>query len=182
MSRRLALVLFLARLIRKPLPIFTKSRLPVITANRLPPICSYIVFAIIFRCSLGVMFGRCGHRPNAQNTVFSAMCVSFQPHFHALYVVLARYDCRMGVNGGKPTALIVLYPPFEGINSPRFGIVKDAVQFRDRLVEFDYQRLIGCAHCLPSFPSFAVSHFSLAVRHSSNVGLTQENSSPSVWR
>lgn len=80
MSRRLALVLFLARLIRKPLPIFTKSRLPVITANRLPPICSYIVFAIIFRCSLGVMFGRCGHRPNAQNTVFSAMGVFLSSH------------------------------------------------------------------------------------------------------
>jgi len=34
MSRRLALVLFLARLIRKPLPISMKSRLPVMAVKR----------------------------------------------------------------------------------------------------------------------------------------------------
>ena len=31
------------------------------------------------------------------------------------------------------TALVVVYPPFKGINSPRFGIVKDTVQYRDGL-------------------------------------------------
>lgn len=43
-----ALVLFLARLMRKPLPMSMKSLLPVMVAKRLPPICSKIVFAIIF--------------------------------------------------------------------------------------------------------------------------------------
>ena len=41
-------VLFLARLIRKPLPISMKSRLPVMAVKRLPPICCNIVCAIIF--------------------------------------------------------------------------------------------------------------------------------------
>ena len=66
----------------------------------------------------------------------------------ATHIVLARYDCRMAVNGGKPTALIVLYPSFKRIHS-RFGIVKDAVQFRDRFAELYYQRLVACCvHCL----------------------------------
>ena len=38
---------FLARLIRKPLPISMKSRLPVMAVKRLPPICCNIVCAII---------------------------------------------------------------------------------------------------------------------------------------
>ena len=79
-------------------------------------------------------------------------CISFQPLFQTLHIVLARYDCRVGVNGSKPTALVVLYPSFEGFHSPRFGIVKDAVQFRDWLAELDYQRLVACfVHRLSSF-------------------------------
>lgn len=94
----------------------------------------------------------------------------------------AYFDCRMAVGGGETCAFVIIYPPFEGVRSPRLGIVKDTVQCRDRFAEFDYQRLIGRVHRLPSFPCFAFSHLFLAVRHSSNVGLTQVNSSPSVWR
>ena len=49
-------LLFLARLMRSPLPISTKSLLPVMTAKRLPPICSNIVRAIVFivLCFLGL--------------------------------------------------------------------------------------------------------------------------------
>ncbi len=32
--------------------------------------------------------------------------IPFQPFFHTFHVVLARYDCRMDVNSGKPTALV----------------------------------------------------------------------------
>ncbi len=61
--------------------------------------------------------------------------------------------------------------------------VKDTVQCRDRFAELDYQRLIGRVHSLSSFPFFAFSHLSRAARHSSNVGLTQENNSLSMgWR
>ena len=42
---------------------------------------------------------------------------------------------------------------FEGVRSPRLGIVKDTVQCRDRFAEFDYQRLIGRVHRLPPFPA-----------------------------
>lgn len=64
-----------------------------------------------------------------------------------------------------------------------FGHVKDTVQCRDRFAELDYQRLIGRVHSLSSFPFFAFSHLSRAARHSSNVGLTQENNSLSMgWR
>ena len=183
MSRRLALVLFLARLMRKPLPMSMKSLLPVMAAKRLPPICSKIVFAIIFvvfRCYVVAV------RTPPQCSKFCFLgygCASFQPLSQTLHVVLARYDCRMAVNGGETAAFIAVYPPLQGINSPRFRIVKDAVQCLDRLAESDDQCLVAChVHRLPSFPSFAVSHLSRAVRHSSNVGLTQENNSPSVWR
>ncbi len=109
-------------------------------------------------------------------------CLPLQPLLHTLHIVLARDDCRMAVGGGETCAFVIIYPPFEGVRSPRLGIVKDTVQCRDRFAEFDYQRLIGRVHRLPSFPCFAFSHLFLAVRHSSNVGLTQVNSSPSVWR
>ena len=183
MSRRFALVLFLARLMRKPLPMSMKSLLPVMAAKRLPPICSIIVFAIIFvvfKC-YGVAVRTPPHR--SKFCFLSYGCASFQPLSQTLHVVLARYDCRMAVNGGETAAFIAVYPPLQGINSPRFRIVKDAVQCLDRLAESDDQCLVAChVHRLPSFPSFAVSHLSRAVRHSSNVGLTQENNSPSVWR
>ena len=75
------------------------------------------------------------------------------------------------------------HPTLEGVRSPRSGIVKDTVQCRDRFAELDYQRLIGRVHSLSSFPFFAFSHLSRAARHSSNVGLTQENNSLSMgWR
>jgi hypothetical protein len=35
-----------------------------------------------------------------------------KPRQHALHIVLACDDCRMAVNGGKPAALVVVYPPF----------------------------------------------------------------------
>ena len=110
--------------------------------------------------------------------------VPFQPRFQTLHVVLACDYSRMAVNGGKPASLVVVYPPFQSVRSPRFRIVEDAVQCRDRLAEPDYQRLVDCCvHRLSSLLSFAVSHLSRAVRHSSNVGLTQENNSPSAgWR
>lgn len=38
--------------------------------------------------------------------------VSFQPFHQALHIVLACDDCRMAVDGGKPAALVVVYPPF----------------------------------------------------------------------
>ena len=72
MSRRFALVLFLARLMRKPLPMSMKSLLPVMAAKRLPPICSKIVFAIMLFLVLG---WRCGHRQLVQHSVISAMGV-----------------------------------------------------------------------------------------------------------
>lgn len=96
---------------------------------------------------------------------------------------LARDDCRMAVGGGETCAFVIIYPPLEGVRSPRSGIVKDTVQCRDRFAELDYQRLIGRVHSLSSFPFFAFSHLSRAARHSSNVGLTQENNSLSMgWR
>ena len=183
MSRRLALVLFLARLMRKPLPMSMKSLLPVMAAKRLPLICSKIVFAIIFvvfRCYVVAV------RTPPQCSKFCCLgygCASFQPLFQTLHVILARYDCRMAVNGSKPATFIVVYPPLQGINSPCFGIIKHSVQCLDWLAELDYQRLVGnFVHRLSSFLSFAVSHLSRAARHSSNVGFTQENNSPSVWR
>ena len=52
-----------------------------------------------------------------------------------------------------------------------------------QVVEGEYQRLIGRVHSLSSFPFFAFSHLSRAARHSSNVGLTQEDNSLSMgWR
>ena len=94
----------------------------------------------------------------------------YQPLLQTLNIVLARDACRMAVGGGETCAFVIIYPPFEGVRSPRLGIVKDTVQCRDRFAEFDYQRLIGRVHRLPSFPCFAFSHLFLAVRHSSNVG------------
>ena len=95
----------------------------------------------------------------------------------------AYFDCRMAVGGGETCAFVIIYPPLEGVRSPRSGIVKDTVQCRDRFAELDYQRLIGRVHSLSSFPFFAFSHLSRAARHSSNVGLTQENNSLSMgWR
>ena len=89
----------------------------------------------------------------------------------------------MAVGGGETCAFVIIYPPLEGVRSPRSGIVKDTVQCRDRFAELDYQRLIGRVHSLSSFPFFAFSHLSRAARHSSNVGLTQENNSLSMgWR
>lgn len=61
----------------------------------------------------------------------------FQPFHQALHIVLARYDCRMGVNGGKPATLIVIYPLFEGCHSPKLRIAEDAVQLRYRFFELD---------------------------------------------
>ena len=52
----------------------------------------------------------------------------------------------MAVGGGEACAFVIIYPPFEGVRSPRSGIVKDAVQCRDRFAELDYQRLIGRVH------------------------------------
>ena len=40
--------------------------------------------------------------------------------------------------------------------------------------------ILGRVHSLSSFPFFAFSHLSRAARHSSNVGLTQENNSLSI--
>ena len=85
----------------------------------------------------------------------------------------------MAVNGGETATLVVVYPPFQGGNSPCFGIVKHSVQCCDWLIELDNQCLIGLAH---SQSSFFFSHSSRFCRHSSNVGFTQEKSSPSVWR
>ena len=90
----------------------------------------------------------------------------------------------MGSITGSMLGAVIVTAGLEFLrNSPRFGIVKDAVQCRNGFAEFDYQRLVACfVHRFSSFLSFAVSHLSRAARHSSNVGLTQEKSSPSVWR
>ena len=38
----------------------------------------------------------------------------------------------MAVGGGETCAFVIIYPPFEGVRSPRLGFVKDTVQCRDR--------------------------------------------------
>ena len=116
---------------------------------------------------------------------FGFLCyggITFQPLFHTLHIVFARYDCRMAVGLRETGAFIVVYPLFEGGYSPKLHIAKNAVQFRYRFLELDDYRLIGCVHCLSSFPCFLFNHLSLSVRHSSNVGFTQENNSPSSLR
>ena len=57
--------------------------------------------------------------------------MAFQPFQQTLHIVLARYDCRVGVNGGKPASLIVIYPLFEGCHSPKLRISENAVQLEN---------------------------------------------------
>lgn len=165
----------------KSFPISVKSLLPVITAKRLPPICSKKVFAIISVFCLWLAV-----RTPTTCSTFGYLgngCMVLQPFHQTLHIVLARYDCRVRVNGGKPATRIVIYPLFEGCHSPKLRIAEDAVQLRYRFFELDDYRLIGgCVHRLSSFPRFLSNHLSLSARHSSNVGFTQENNSISVWR
>ena len=99
--KAVALVLFLARLMRKPLPMSIKSLLPVMAAKRLPPICCKIVFAIIIFLVLWLAVRT---PPTCSKFCFLGYGCFVPAIFHTLHIVLARDDCRMAVNGGKPTA------------------------------------------------------------------------------
>ena len=96
---------------RKLLSMSMKSLLPAMAAERLPPICSKIVFAIIFvvfRCYVVAV----RTPPQCSKLCFLGYgCASFQPLFQPRHVILARYDCRMAVNGSKPATFIVIYLP-----------------------------------------------------------------------
>ncbi len=111
MSRRLALVLFLARLIRKPLPMSMKSLLPSWRQSvcRLSAVISSWLSYLLF---LGFMLAVRTPPTCSTFCYLGNGCVSFQPFHQALHIVLACDDCRMAVNGGKPATFIVIYPLF----------------------------------------------------------------------
>ena len=118
----------------------------------------------------------------ATNSKFSHISDSrtvCEPFLYAGHVVFGSDDCRMLVYLRKPRTFIVLYPSFESVRSPCVRIGKHIVQYLDWVAERNYQRIIACCH---SLSSFALIHSSRNRLHSSSVGFTQENNSPSVWR
>lgn len=102
-----------------------------------------------------------------------------EPFLYAGHVVFGSDDCRMLVYLRKPRTFIVLHPSFEGVSSPCVRIGKHSVQHTNGVAECHNQRVIACCH---SLSSFVLIHSSRNRLHSSSVGFTQENNSPSVWR
>ena len=107
--------------------------------------------------------------------------VPHKPLLDGWHIVFGSNDCRMVACLCKPRTFIAVYPAFEGVSSPCVRIGKHSVQNLDGVAEGNYQRVLSCAHCLSSL-SLRFNHPSRNRLHSSKVGFTQENNSPSVWR
>ena len=102
-----------------------------------------------------------------------------EPFLYTRHVVFGSDDCRMFVYLRKPRTFIVLHPTFEVVRSSCVRIGEYVVQNLDWVAERHYQRFISCVHRLPSL-LLRFNHSSRNLLHSSNVGFTQENSSPVV--
>lgn len=90
---------------------------------------------------------------------------------------------RCSIRLREVRAFIAIYPLFERGDNPRFRIVEIVIQYADRLCESYYQCPIIYSvlfHRLFYLLFFLFNHISRFARHSSNVGATQENSSPSA--
>ena len=144
-----------------------------------PAVCQYeIVFH--FACFFSCYEWSVGGVSTATHSKFlyvgdsRAAC---EPFLYAGHVVFGSDDCRMPVYLRKPRTFIVLHPSFEAPRSPCARRGEHFVKTLDRAAERHYQRFISCPHRLPPC---SLIHSPRNRLHSSNVGFTQENSSPVV--
>lgn len=105
--------------------------------------------------------------------------VVFQPFLYGLHVIFGSDDCRIAVYRGEACGLVVIHPLLQAVHTLCADVLKHTVQNLDGFAESDYQRVITVIHRCASFLSFTDNHPLHLRRHSSKVGATQENSSPS---